>query len=245
MTNDKQYDNNDFFKAYSQMSRSIYGLNGAGEWETFRENLPPLKNKMVLDLGCGYGWHCKYIADQGATKVIGIDSSEKMIAQAKKINSAENIEYRVQSILDLDFPSQRFDLVISSLVLHYIEDIHALFQSIHPLLTENGILLITVEHPLFTAEGSQDWVYKDDQISHFPVDNYFIEGERHTHFLGAEIKKYHHTLTSYFTALKNSHFTVETMVEPMPPENMMTIAGMQDELRRPMMLIIKASKKLS
>ena len=54
---ENKYDDNIFFQKYSQMSRSQQGLAGAGEWETLRKLLPDFKDKRVLDLGCGYGWH--------------------------------------------------------------------------------------------------------------------------------------------------------------------------------------------
>ena len=60
------YDNPEFFAAYAQMSRSQQGLPGAGEWHQLEPLLPDLDGKDVLDLGCGYGWHCKYAADHGA-----------------------------------------------------------------------------------------------------------------------------------------------------------------------------------
>ena len=54
------YDNQPFFDKYSAMARSQKGLEGAGEWPTLKTMLPDFKNKVVLDLGCGYGWHCMY-----------------------------------------------------------------------------------------------------------------------------------------------------------------------------------------
>ena len=56
------YDDHVFFEKYSQMSRSAQGLAGAGEWPTLRQMLPDFSGKTVLDLGCGYGWHCLYAA---------------------------------------------------------------------------------------------------------------------------------------------------------------------------------------
>lgn len=46
-----------------------------------------MKNKTILDLGCGYGWHCKYAAENGAKQILGIDLSENMIREAKKKNN--------------------------------------------------------------------------------------------------------------------------------------------------------------
>ncbi len=59
------------------MERSINGLAGAGEWHTFRKMLPNFKGKRVLDLGCGFGWHCQHAVENGATSAVGIDISEK------------------------------------------------------------------------------------------------------------------------------------------------------------------------
>lgn len=69
------------------MHRSQKGLGGAGEWHQLKELFPDLKNKTILDLGCGYGWHCKYAAENGAKTTLGIDLSENMIREAKKKNN--------------------------------------------------------------------------------------------------------------------------------------------------------------
>ena len=54
------YDKKQFFDQYAKMSRSQQGLSGAGEWHQFNALFPDLSGKSVLDLGCGYGWYCKY-----------------------------------------------------------------------------------------------------------------------------------------------------------------------------------------
>ena len=66
---ENKYDNSDFFSQYSQMSRSVEGLKGAGEWHVLQKMLPDFAGKRVLDLGCGFGWHCVYAIEHGATHV--------------------------------------------------------------------------------------------------------------------------------------------------------------------------------
>ena len=64
---ENKYDDERFFSQYSQMSRSVQGLRGAGEWHELKKMLPDFNGKRVLDLGCGFGWHCRYAIERGAT----------------------------------------------------------------------------------------------------------------------------------------------------------------------------------
>lgn len=66
----------------NQMNRSKAGLSAAGEWHRLKPLFTVLDKKSVLDLGRGYGWHCKFSREQGAARVLGIDLSEKMIGKA-------------------------------------------------------------------------------------------------------------------------------------------------------------------
>ena len=80
-----EYDDASFFNEYAKMARSQNGLPAAGEWHQLRPLFPPLQGKRVLDLGCGYGWHCKFAEEQGAAQVLGIDLSRWMLKEAKNI----------------------------------------------------------------------------------------------------------------------------------------------------------------
>ena len=87
------YDNKKFFEKYKGMARSRKGLAGAGEWHALKKMLPDFLGKRVLDLGCGFGWHCMYAAKNGADSVVGVDISDNMLQQARKINSSGKSRY--------------------------------------------------------------------------------------------------------------------------------------------------------
>lgn len=240
---ENKYDDELFFKKYGEMERSKRGLAGAGEWRELKKLLPDFQGKRVLDLGCGYGWHCKYAADGGASYVLGTDISQRMLDTAAELNPARQIEYRRAAMEDLSFSDGSFDVVLSSLAFHYVRDFEPLVHSISAWLKDGGDLVFSVEHPVSTAYGSQDWIYDEKgNILHFPVDNYYLEGEREALFLGERVVKYHRTLTTYLNTLLRCGFTLQRIVEPEPPEDMLDMPGMRDELRRPMMLLVAASK---
>ena len=240
---ENRYDDPLFFEKYSQMSRSRLGLAGAGEWEDLQKLLPDFAGKQVLDLGCGYGWHCAYAAEHGAAHVTGVDLSEKMLEVARQKASFPQVEYLHAAIEDVDFPPERFDVVFSSLAIHYLQDFPAFAEKVRTWLKPGGDFVFSVEHPIFTAYGSQDWYYDEaGNILHFPVDNYFYEGERKAVFLGENVVKYHRALTTYLDTLLTGGFALRRVVEPKPPQRMLDLPGMKDELRRPMMLLVAAVK---
>ena len=242
---ENKYDNEKFFNQYSQMSRSVDGLKGAGEWHVLQKMLPDFEGKRVLDLGCGFGWHCVYAVEHGATHAMGIDISEKMLEEARKRNSSSRIDYKCIAIEDFEYKPESYDIVISSLTFHYLESFREVCGKVHRCLTKGGSFVFSVEHPVFTAYGSQDW-YRDENgnILHWPVDRYFTEGKREAIFLGEEVIKYHKTLTTYVNDLILTGFEITGLIEPEPDEALLdTIPGMRDELRRPMMLLVSAVKK--
>ncbi|MDE6964012.1 MAG: class I SAM-dependent methyltransferase [Lachnospiraceae bacterium] len=239
-----EYDNEKFFDEYAKMPRSKGGLEFAGEWHQLKPLFPELAGKEVLDLGCGYGWHCGFSVEKGAKQVLGIDASRKMIEEAERRNAGEGITYRICRIEEYEYPENRWDCVISNLALHYIGDIEQIFQKVYRTLKPKGVFIFNIEHPVFTAGVGQDWVYtKDGKPQFWPIDNYFLPGSRTTHFLGGDVVKHHHTLTQILMGLLNNGFLLNAVKEARPPEEMMEIPGMKDELRRPMMLLVKASVK--
>lgn len=234
------YDDLTFFEEYGKMTRSIEGLKGAGEWHQLKEFFDDLENKTVLDLGCGYGWHSMYFASKGASHIEAIDDSEKMIEKAKTINNHININYQICNLLDYDYPLEKYDLVFSNLVLHYIEDLQNVYQKVYETLKHDGVFIFNIEHPTFTSGINEDFIYDETgTILYYPIDHYYYSGKRETLFLGHQVTKYHHTLTQILNGLMECGFKIEKIEEAMPEQN---APWYQAEMRRPMMLLVKARK---
>lgn len=241
---ENRYDDDNFFNKYKKMARSKGGLKEAGEWHELRKMMPVFTGKRVLDLGCGFGWHCRFAVEQGAKLVVGVDISEKMLIEAHERTDSPHIEYVQMPIEDIDYPENSFDIVISSLTFHYIKAFEDICIKISRCITSGGDFVFSVEHPIFTAQGQQLWYYDaDGKPLHWPVDRYFEESARKAVFLGEEVTKYHRTLTTYINALLMHGFEITKLVEPRPAEHLMDDPEMEDELRRPMMLLIAARKK--
>lgn len=239
------YDDPDFFSQYSAMPRSVSGLGDAGEWPAFRALLPDLDGKRVLDLGCGFGWHCRYARERHARSVVGVDLSEKMLARAREMTADPGIKYRRSAIEDIDFPADTFDVVVSSLALHYVERFDLVCQKTHACLTDGGAFVLSVEHPIFTARKAQDWHYgAEGERLHWPVDDYHREGIRHTQWMADDVVKYHRTMAAYVNTLIDCGFHIARLVEPTPtPEMLAEHSDWQDEPRRPIFLVISAVKE--
>jgi 2-polyprenyl-3-methyl-5-hydroxy-6-metoxy-1,4-benzoquinol methylase len=133
-----KYDDPNFFERYSAMSRSVEGLSAAGEWYVLREMLPDLRDKRVLDLGCGFGWHYRYAREQQARHVVGVDLSENMLTRAQEMTNDAPIEYRQMAIEDMEFAPESFDVVLSSLAFHYNERIMEDWFGIMEICNVNG-----------------------------------------------------------------------------------------------------------
>ncbi|GLC88971.1 class I SAM-dependent methyltransferase [Lysinibacillus piscis] len=240
-----KYDDTLFFNAYEQMPRSTEGLKAAGEWHILQTLLPDLKDKDVLDLGCGFGWHCRYAREQNAHTVIGVDISEKMLQRARELTNDSGISYQQLPIEDIHFADQQFDVIISSLAFHYIESFEVICRKVYRALKLGGSFVFSVEHPIFTACSKQDWYYDDHgNRLHWPVDYYQTEGRRETSFLNNDVIKYHRTVATYMNAVIEAGFQINAVKESTPSDEMLqAIAEMRDELRRPMFLMIAAEKR--
>ncbi len=207
------YDNQQFFNAYSQLSRSIHGLDGAPEWPAIRTILPNLQDKKVVDLGCGYGWFCRYAQEQGAASVLGLDISQKMLNKAAEMTQNTKIEYCQQDLANLQLKTEYYDLAYSSLTLHYVEDLARLFDTVYQSLAVGGQFIFTAEHPIYTAPAQQNWHIDKHGNKSWSINHYQLEGQRISNWLADGVIKQHRMLGTFINLLVQSGFVISHLNE--------------------------------
>lgn len=237
------YDDPVFFAGYATLDRSVKGLDGAPEWPTIQAMLPPLQGKNVLDLGCGYGWFCRYARDNLAASIVGVDISEKMLAQARSMTLGEGIAYRRDDLATLSLAPLAYDLVYSSLALHYLHDIERLLATIYQSLTPGGMLVFSAEHPVYTAPMTQGWIKdKSGQLS-WPVNHYQQEGERISNWFAEGVIKQHRKLATWINALIAAGFEIVRLDEWGPSADQIAAnPALDEEKERPMIFLLSVRK---
>ena len=239
------YDNEIFFAGYKKIRENQVNANNLFEIPALFSMMPNLKDKTILDLGCGFGEHCKGFVESGAKKVIGIDISEKMLEIAKQENADSKITYINMPMENIFELTEKFDIVISSLAFHYVEDFAGVAKNVYNLLNENGAFIFSQENPLCTCHsGGQRWT-KDENGNklYLNLSNYGIEGERESTWFVDDVKKYHRTFSSIVNTLIEVGFSIEKLIEPLPTEDLLKkYPDYKDLFHKPDFLLVKCTK---
>lgn len=152
---------NDIYKmvisAYDKIA-DAYAASYSGNDETdfkyfdcFLEHLP---GKKILDMGCGVGTNASFL-DKKGYDVLGVDASENMLKNAKKLYPG--LAFEQHDILQLPFPDKSFDgIVLAYVIEHFNTDgLAQLKKEISRLLVDDGLLYIT------SHEGSNEEIISD------------------------------------------------------------------------------------
>jgi SAM-dependent methyltransferase len=235
------YDNPQVFEIYQQHRQSPENPNDTLEKPIIVELLGNVRGAHILDLGCGDAAVGRELLAGGAASYLGLDGSRRMIECAIRSLAGTGGRVVEADISSWAYPRDNFDIVLSRLALHYIEDLAQVFQSVFHALRPQGRFIFSVEHPVITScdavwqgiGARQEWI----------VDHYFDVGRRVTEWLGHRVVKYHRTVEDYFRILQHTGFVVDSLRESRPePKWFMEEETYKRRKRIPLFLLLAASK---
>ncbi|MBZ0281363.1 MAG: class I SAM-dependent methyltransferase [Anaerolineae bacterium] len=235
------YDEQEAFTRYIQRRQRPDNPNDTIEKPVFMELLGDFHNTAILDLGCGDGRFGAELLSKGCQSYTGVEASKRMVNLAQEQLTPVGGVLHHASIENWAYPQATFDLVISRLALHYVEDINGIFTLVHHALKPGGKFLVSVEHPVITSDNSAatetgiryNWI----------VDNYFVTGQRDVRWMGSQVSKFHRTIQDYFVGLQRANFTIEQLREPHPQLEFITDNELYNRrLRIPLFLLLSARR---
>jgi 2-polyprenyl-3-methyl-5-hydroxy-6-metoxy-1,4-benzoquinol methylase len=237
------YDDPAFFEGYQNLRENEAGLNAAIEDPAIMSVLPDLKALSILDLGSGFGDFCRFARKQGAARVVGVEISKRMIAEAENRTNDSGITYLHTAVEDYAMKAKAYDLVVCRLTMHYVSDYRGVVGSVYRGLRAGGRFILSVEHPLCTALG-QGWHEDADGNPLFwPVDDYQKEGERRQHWFVDGVIKYHRTVETYINTLLDAGFCLTRLLEPQAAKAALKRRpDLRSATRRPPLLVIAVRK---
>ena len=235
------FDDPEVFEQYAQHRQSRDNPNDTMEKPIVLQLLGRVEGARILDLGCGDGRFGRELLNARASSYFAIDGSARMVGAA-----IDNLSGTGGGVIHADmrswsFPLNAFDIVLSRLAFHYVENLDELLHKVYGSLNSGGRIVFSVEHPVLTSCGRalpagaihQDWI----------VDNYFNVGERITQWMGGVVTKYHRTVEEYFTSLRKAGYVIEDIREGRPDaERFSAYQNFERRKRIPLFLIFNACK---
>ena len=185
-----------------------------------------VRNKRVLDIGCGTGRYCELLAKKGG-KVVGIDPSSKMLEYAKrKITSDCKFELRLGRIENTGLPHSHFDVAVCALTVGHLLELEPAIREVSRIIKTKGRLVVSDMHPYWFVAG-YDYVKFLDR-----------SGQEY------RIPEYAHLYEEYWNLLGKFKFSLQDIKEPRIDEDLIRrFPGLKKYEDMPLALILRARKE--
>ncbi|MFS0823330.1 class I SAM-dependent methyltransferase [Bacillus sp. 1P02SD] len=241
-------------KSWDKVAQHFNGKDALPSYGPFTQTEEELRlfedltNKKILDIGCGSGHSLRYMAENGASELWGIDLSQNQIETAKETLKGMNPNlYCAPMEKDINLPKEDFDFVYSIYAIGWTMDLPATFKLIHSYLNSGGSFIFSWDHPLYPHLKSEN-----GQI--FLEGSYQNEGTvTYDNFKGEEAPMVIPTrkMSTYINELITVGFTIEKVIESDVSESFDSIEdegsdryySLSKARKFPTTMIIKARKQ--
>ncbi len=198
---------------YDAMGTTYRAANDEGPFNAYYERpgtialIGDVNGQRVLEAGCGPGALTAWLADNGAS-VTAMDVSPEMVRLA-----TERLGHRAR-ILNADLaeplgfaPDASADLVVASLVMHYLADWTGPLAEFYRVLEPDGAVVFSTHHPAMDwQQHSRDDYFKVLQVT----ETWDKDGQPY------EVTFWRRPLTAITAAISNAGFLIDRLVEPAP-----------------------------
>lgn len=230
------------FGRYREPQPAVSNPTEVMEEPALLEELGSVEGLRVLDLGCGDAAIGRVLLDAGCRRYVGVDGAANMLLAARSTLGGTPGQVIQGDIEDFQSPPDTFDLVISRLALHYVEDIAAVMSAGRACLAPGGRIVFTVVHPVISSHDARDTT--DELRTNWVVDDYFVSGPREQDWLGGTVVWHHRTTEDYVAALVRAGFALTALRECPPQRTRFTDAGEYARRRRiPLFLLLAGARR--
>lgn len=183
-----------------------------------------LKNKIIIELGCGNGYLAPKLLKQDPNQIIMMDISKYNLENAFKKTNDARVSFLEQDATERwKANSSSVDVVYSNMMLNEIEDIQTAINEAFRVLTDGGVFVFSVTHPAWDLfiYGQEKAGVKSNKVK--GLGGYFRRG--FAKFVmgkdadtmqgtGFEVEHYQRPIADYFAALRDAGFSVDQLLEP-------------------------------
>ena len=204
------------YNDYDGFAHAYARLNDASPFLAFYERPAILalagdvRRRRILEAGCGTGVQAAELVRRGAV-VTGVDRSRGLLGVARERVGADVALCRADLARPLPFADGAFELVLSSLVMHYLADWEPTLREFRRVLVPGGRVVLSTHHPFndMRVSGSDDYLGTYSFTEDWQVDGGTMS-----------MRFWHRPLRAMLAAFTSSGFSVDEIVEPDPRPEM-------------------------
>lgn len=171
-----------------------------------------IRNKKVLDIGCGSGHSLQYMVEHEAEELWGLDLSSKQIETAHETLKGWDPKLICGAMEEVEIPKEYFDIVYSIYALGWTSNLGKTLELMYSYLKPGGSFIFSWEHPIYSnlLYGTEEIVLNSSYHEETPITFETFKGE------DVQATLYKRKMSTYINELNRVGFTIERIEEPEP-----------------------------